>query len=141
MHAASANLLEIGHPLRMLGGTVAEAETARATLSTGLLHGCARSPQGRLVRPFDRSIMEHVNERRFLSAADAAEVLGVEPRDVVELVDSGALPGIRVANGWRIELDVLQSWIDEQYEQQRRHALWQESQSASIADLFGPGHR
>ncbi len=81
--------------------------------------------------------MDPVNERRFLSAADAAEVLGVRPRDVVELVDAGTLPGIRVAGGWRIELAALQSWIDEQYEHQRRHALWQESQSASIADLFG----
>jgi len=85
--------------------------------------------------------MEPVNERRFLSAADAAEVLGVEPREVVELVASGSLPGIRVAGGWRVEHDVLQSWIDERYEEQRRHALWLESQSASIADLFGPGPR
>lgn len=85
--------------------------------------------------------MDPVNERRFLSAADAAEVLGVEPREVVDLVDSGSLPGIRVAGGWRIELEVLQSWIDEQYEAQRRVALWQESQTASIADLFGHGRR
>jgi excisionase family DNA binding protein len=75
--------------------------------------------------------------RRFLSAADAAEVLGVEPREVVALVGSGSLPGIRVGDGWRIEEDVLQSWIDEQYEEERRRALWEQSQSASIADLFG----
>ncbi|MFC7431033.1 MULTISPECIES: helix-turn-helix domain-containing protein [unclassified Agrococcus] len=80
-----------------------------------------------------------MHERRFLSAADAAEVLGVQPREVVELIDSGALPGIRVAGGWRVELAALQSWIDEQYEHERRHALWQESQTASIADLFGRG--
>ncbi|WP_254678092.1 helix-turn-helix domain-containing protein [Agrococcus sp. SGAir0287] len=85
--------------------------------------------------------MGAVIERRFLSAADAAEMLGVEPRDVVALVDSGSLPGIRVAGGWRIELAVLQSWIDEQYEAQRRGALWQESQTASIADLFGHDRR
>lgn len=75
--------------------------------------------------------------RRFLSAADAAEILGVTPREVIELIRGGTLPGIRVGSGWRIEGDVLQSWIDEQYEDQRRHALWQESQTASIADLFG----
>lgn len=75
--------------------------------------------------------------RRFLSAAAAAEVLDVAPRDVIELLRSGSLPGIRVAGGWRIEEDVLQSWIDEQYEHTRRQALWEESQNASIADLFG----
>lgn len=85
--------------------------------------------------------MDPVNERRFLSAADAAEMLGVEPREVIDLVGSGSLPGIRVAGGWRIELSVLQSWIDEQYEAERRVALWQESQTASIVDLFGHGKR
>lgn len=99
------------------------------------------SPQAGIALTATESIMDPVNERRFLSAADAAEVLGVEPREVVELVDSGSLPGIRVAGGWRIELAVLQSWIDEQYEAQRRGALWQESQTASIADLFGHSKR
>lgn len=81
--------------------------------------------------------MDAVTTPRFLSAADAAELLDVEPRDVIELIRSGSLPGIRVAGGWRIEEQALQSWIDEQYELERRRALWEESQSASITDLFG----
>lgn len=78
-----------------------------------------------------------VATQRFLSAADAAELLGVEPRDVIELVRAGSLPGIRVAGGWRIEESALQAWIDEQYEVERRAALWHESQDASVQDLFG----
>lgn len=74
---------------------------------------------------------------RFLSAAAAAELLDVEPRVVIGLIRTGELPAIRVAGGWRIDEAVLQSWIDERYEDERRKALWEQSQTASITDLFG----
>jgi len=80
---------------------------------------------------------------RFLTVADCAEVLNVEADDVTALLDSGELPAIRVGVQWRIERDVLERYIAELYEQQRRHALWNQSDFASIADFAPatPPHR
>jgi excisionase family DNA binding protein len=72
---------------------------------------------------------------RFLTVADCAEVLNVEIADVTSLVESGELPAIRVGAHWRVERDVLESYIAELYEQQRRRALWDQSDFASIAEL------
>lgn len=74
---------------------------------------------------------------RFLTVADCAEVLNLEVAEVTDLVDSGELPAIRVAAQWRIERDVLESYIAELYEQQRRRALWQQSEFASLVELSG----
>ncbi|MFC4245247.1 helix-turn-helix domain-containing protein [Gryllotalpicola reticulitermitis] len=75
---------------------------------------------------------------RFLTPADCAEVLNVELADVTSLLESGELPSIRVGTQWRIERDVLESYIAELYERQRRHALWQQSDFASLAELSAP---
>jgi excisionase family DNA binding protein len=74
---------------------------------------------------------------RFLTVADCAEILNVEVADVTVLVESGELPAIRVGAQWRVERDVLESYIASLYEQQRRRALWEQSDFASLAELSG----
>ena len=61
---------------------------------------------------------------RFLTVADAAELLAVDVPTVDELIRSGELPAIRVgsAGPWRVERTQLEVWIEEQYEATRRHS-------------------
>ncbi|WP_022881600.1 helix-turn-helix domain-containing protein [Gryllotalpicola ginsengisoli] len=74
---------------------------------------------------------------RFLTVADTAEILNVEVSEVMALVESGELPAIQVGPQWRIEREVLESYISSLYEQQRRRALWEQSDFASLAELSG----
>lgn len=83
--------------------------------------------------PSDREI------GRFLTVADAAELLAVDVATVDELIRSGELPAIRVGTSgpWRVERTQLEIWIEEQYEQARRHALWNQGEFANINELSG----
>ena len=76
---------------------------------------------------------------RFLTVADAAELLAVDVPTVDELIRSGELPAIRVgsAGPWRIERTQLEVWIEEQYEAARRHSLWNQGEFANVAELSG----
>ena len=76
---------------------------------------------------------------RFLTLAETAELLAVDAATVDELVRSGELPAIRVGTSgpWRVERTQLEVWIDEQYEQTRRHAAWNQGQFANIVELSG----
>ena len=76
---------------------------------------------------------------RFLTVADAAELLAVDVTTVDELIRSGELPAIRVGSSgpWRVERAQLEVWIDEQYEQTRRHALWNQAEFANVVELSG----
>ena len=74
---------------------------------------------------------------RHLSPSDVAELLQVEVSDVLGLVDSGELPAVRIAGKIRIPVAELEKLLEQKQESQRRAALWQQSQTASIADLFG----
>jgi excisionase family DNA binding protein len=74
---------------------------------------------------------------RFLTIGDVAEVLNVEVSEIAALVDSGELPAIRVGSQLRVERRVLESYIAALYEQQRRRALWEQSDFASLAELSG----
>ncbi|MGM1030308.1 MAG: helix-turn-helix domain-containing protein [Actinomycetota bacterium] len=75
--------------------------------------------------------------RRFLAVADVADVLGITPAAVAELLESGELRGLRVRGAWRIPDDEVQAWIDRELELARRRGLWRQAQAASITDLFG----
>jgi excisionase family DNA binding protein len=80
---------------------------------------------------------------RFLTIADAAEMLSVSVGRAYALVRSGELPAIRIgAHGqWRIERIVLESFIEAQYEEARRASLWNQSEFANVAELaFGEDH-
>ena len=76
---------------------------------------------------------------RFLTVADAAEILAVDVATVDELIRSGELPAIRVGSSgpWRIERTQLEVWIEEQYEQTRRHSAWHQGEFANIVELSG----
>ncbi|MGR2753224.1 helix-turn-helix domain-containing protein [Agromyces arachidis] len=76
---------------------------------------------------------------RFLSVADAAEVLAVDVETVQGLIVSGELPAIRVGERgpWRVERTQLELWIDEQYEATRRHSAWHQGDYANVVELSG----
>ena len=63
---------------------------------------------------------------RFLTLADAAEVLNISLRQAYSLVRSGELPAIKVGGHgqWRVESAVLEAYINGLYEETRRTALW-----------------
>lgn len=78
---------------------------------------------------------------RFLSLADAAEVLAITIPETRDLVRSGELPGILVGTHWRIERAVLDGFIEAKYEEARRMALWRQSQMGSLEEYsFDPDH-
>ncbi len=74
---------------------------------------------------------------RFLTLADTAEILNITARQAYALVHSGELPAIKVgASGqWRIERNVLESYIEAMYEETRRMSLWNQSDIASVTEL------
>jgi excisionase family DNA binding protein len=82
---------------------------------------------------------------RFLALTDVAEVLSLNASEVLALVRSGELPAIRLGSigQWRVEQNVLESFIADKYDESRRLALWNEAQYADVAELFGDrrGHR
>ncbi|MGV8884384.1 MAG: helix-turn-helix domain-containing protein [Microbacteriaceae bacterium] len=80
---------------------------------------------------------------RFLTLADAAEVLAISAHQAYGLVRSGELPAIKLGgNGasgqWRIERVVLESYIDAKYEESRRLSLWNQSDYSNIYALTTP---
>jgi excisionase family DNA binding protein len=78
---------------------------------------------------------------RFLTLADTAEVLNVSASQVYSLVRSGELPAIKIGGGghWRVERSVLESYIQDKYEESRRISLWNQSDFASIQEYsFDP---
>jgi excisionase family DNA binding protein len=74
---------------------------------------------------------------RFLTIADTADVLNISISHAYSLVRSGELPAIRIgAHGhWRIERDVLESYIEAMYEEARRLSLWNQSEFANVTEL------
>jgi len=82
---------------------------------------------------------------RFLTVSDTADVLNVSVSQAYALVRSGELPAIKIgAHGhWRIERDVLESYIEAMYEEARRLSLWNQSDYANLPELSigSPGRR
>lgn len=76
---------------------------------------------------------------RFLTIADAAEILAVDVATVDDLIRSGELPAIRVGTSgpWRIERAQLEVWIELQYEDARAHTAFNEGEFANVFDLSG----
>ena len=91
--------------------------------------------------------MNHASPRsalaRFLTVADTAEMLNVSVGQAYSLLRSGELPAIRIgARGqWRVERDVLESYIEAKYEEARRAGLWQQSDFANVSEFaLGDDH-
>jgi excisionase family DNA binding protein len=82
---------------------------------------------------------------RFLTIADTAEVLNISVSQAYALVRSGELRAIKIgASGhWRVEREVLESYIDAMYEEARRRSLWNQSDYANLPELSigSPGRR
>ncbi|CAN5399659.1 hypothetical protein BH10ACT7_BH10ACT7_09910 [soil metagenome] len=77
---------------------------------------------------------------RFLTLADTAELLNITTSQAYSLVRSGELPAIKVGAGgqWRIERDVLESYIQAMYEETRRMNLWNQGDYANLTEIaFG----
>ena len=76
---------------------------------------------------------------RFLTVADAAEVLAVDVETVHELILSGELPAIRVGERgpWRVERTQLELWIGDQYEATRRRSAWHQGEFSNVIELSG----
>ncbi|SEC02281.1 DNA binding domain-containing protein, excisionase family [Paramicrobacterium humi] len=74
---------------------------------------------------------------RFLTVADASEILNISAAEVLELIRSAELPAISVGSPkrWRIERRVLEDYIEAKYEEARRMSLWQQADAASVHDL------
>lgn len=74
---------------------------------------------------------------RFLTLVDVAEVLNISASQAYALVRTGEMPAIKVGgNGhWRVERDVLERFIADKYEENRRRALWNQAEYASVAEL------
>lgn len=80
---------------------------------------------------------------RFLTITDTAEVLNISASQAYSLVRSGELPAIRIGSRgqWRVEREVLESFIEAKYEEARRSSLWNQSDFANVAEFaFGEGH-
>lgn len=79
-------------------------------------------------------------ESRFLTLAEVADVLNISARDAHQLVRDGELPAIRISERghWRVERELLESYIEAQYEQTRRMSLWEQSNIASVIEF--PAH-
>lgn len=78
---------------------------------------------------------------RFASPESVARMLGIKVPGVLSLVGEGRIRGVRVGPGqeWRIELDSVEDYLDDQAESVRRTALWEQSQAASFPELWGHG--
>lgn len=78
---------------------------------------------------------------RLLAPAQVGEVLGVSVDEVMALVMEGHLRGMKVGSParWRIDQASVSAYIDDQAEEARRTALWQQAQNASFPELWGNG--
>jgi excisionase family DNA binding protein len=79
-----------------------------------------------------------VNKDRFLTVAEAAELLKVSASEVHELISTGELQAFRVGRRgpWRIEHEILELFVAQQYEETRRSAMWNNPSLASAQNIL-----
>ncbi|OGF56913.1 MAG: hypothetical protein A2Z21_07365 [Candidatus Fraserbacteria bacterium RBG_16_55_9] len=53
----------------------------------------------------------------------AAQYLGIPLEEVQAMLESGELPGIKIAGQWRVPLDQLEAWLDEEVSPQELKKL------------------
>jgi excisionase family DNA binding protein len=78
---------------------------------------------------------------RFLTIADTAELLNISASQAYALVRSGELPAIKIGAGghWRVERSVLESYIQDGYEESRRLGLWNQADYSSLQEFSFDG--
>jgi excisionase family DNA binding protein len=81
--------------------------------------------------------MQPIFEGSFLSPEAVAELLSVTTDDVLDLLESGELLGIRVGHRgpWRIHDAHVMSFINDGYDLARRELLWNEAALANVVDF------
>ena len=114
----------------MVGGN---RESARKLSTTG--HLCRRFTHNRQMENTDA--IDSGGLGRFLTLADTAEILNISASQAYELVRSGELPAIKIGAGghWRIERDVLETYIEAMYEQSRRMSLWNQTDYDNVTEF------
>lgn len=82
-------------------------------------------------------LVDQFGVQRFVTVPEAAEQLRVDVADVHALISSGELAALRVGHRgpWRIEVDVLEDFIAQQYELARREAAFHSGAFANISVL------
>lgn len=78
---------------------------------------------------------------RFLPLADVAEILSCSVGEVLDLVRSGELPGMRIGErgDWRVEAATLEAFIADQHELQRRISAFEQGAFADDLPEIGGG--
>jgi excisionase family DNA binding protein len=76
-----------------------------------------------------------------VAPAQVAEALGISIDEVVDLIRDGRLRGARVGSPcrWRIDEKSVTDYLDDAVEEERRMALWRQSNAASFPELWGTG--
>jgi hypothetical protein len=79
---------------------------------------------------------------RYLDPAQVAELLGLSVEEVIALAMERRLRGVRHGSParWRIEEASISDYLDDESENTRRQALWEQSQAASFPELWGRGN-
>lgn len=107
-----------------------------------VIHRPARWPPSRVIHQHNEGMHSPASSAaRFLTLAQAAELLTLEIDEILALLHEGALRGVRLGTSaqWRVEQDSVADYIDDQIEQTRRMQLWHQSNAASFPELWGSG--
>jgi len=81
------------------------------------------------------------SDSRLLAPAQVAELLGVSVDEVVDLVRTARIRGVRVGSGAQLRVFArsVSDYLDDLAEEERLAALWRESNEASFPELWGTG--
>lgn len=76
---------------------------------------------------------------RFLTLDEVAELLRIDDATALALVERAELPALRVGDDgpWRVERDVLEQFIDDRYEAQRRASRTWRPGDDDLPELWG----
>jgi excisionase family DNA binding protein len=82
--------------------------------------------------------MNDLGNTHFLTISEVAELLSVSVSQVYNLVHSGELVALRVGRRgpWRVDAQVVEDFIAQQYELARRNSLWRESSFAAANNIL-----
>ena len=109
-------------------------------MPTEVIHKMAAASLNHTAHTYSEMVDDLVDQfglQRFVTVPEAAELLRVNVAEVHELIRSGELAALRVGNRgpWRIEADVLEQFIAQQYELARREAAFRNGSFANISVL------
>ncbi len=81
------------------------------------------------------------SDSRLLAPAQVAELLGISVDDVVDLVRTARIRGVRVGSSAQLRVFArsVNDYLDDLAEEERLAALWRESNEASFPELWGTG--